>query len=87
MKRVLCKSLGILLTVIMMACFIPATMVLADEVEETTYTADEVIAMMEELPESPEEVTKDDVELIFEIYDALYYFYDNDFHEMHRLQM
>ena len=57
MKRVLCKSLGILLTVIMMACFIPATMVLADEVEETTYTADEVIAMMEELPESPEGVT------------------------------
>lgn len=79
MKRVLCKSLGILLTVIMMACFIPATMVLAAEEGEPTYTADEVIAMMEELPESPEEVTKDDVELIFEIYDALYYFYDNDY--------
>ena len=79
MKRVLCKSLGILLTVIMMACFIPATMVLADEVEETTYTADEVIAMIEELPESPEGVTTvADIDLIYEICDALEYMYWED---------
>lgn len=71
MKRVLCKSLGILLTVIMMACFIPATMVLADEVEETTYTADEVIAMIESLPELEEISTGEDVDNIYDVADAI----------------
>ena len=66
MKRLLSKSLGVLLTIIMLVSFIPATSVFADGEE---YSVDEVIEMIDELP-FYENVTADDYDAIIKARDA-----------------
>lgn len=80
MKRLLSKTLGILLSVTMMVSFIPGMTVLAAEDtgsgeqaaevdDEEEYSIDEVIAMIKNLPD-PEAVTLEDHEAFDATYEA-----------------
>jgi len=78
MKRVFCKSLGILLTVIMMACFIPSTLVLAAEDEEIpVYSVEEVINAIKSLPDV-DDVTYKDLDKINDVLIAIDYYEEKD---------